>query len=97
MDRKEFNEMIHYCFINSKKRKKFQRVFKGWTKKEKNSFLNNVGIDTYTDIEENKLKVYLDSNYNILYFCILYNNNIIAKYIVRSAYADAVPSEVPLI
>lgn len=39
-----YNEMIHCCFENSKKRKKFQRVFKSWTQEERDSFLKGLGI-----------------------------------------------------
>lgn len=51
-----YNEMIRCCFINSKKRKKFQRVFKNWTEEERVNFLKGLGIRV---AKPRTIKVYL--------------------------------------
>lgn len=51
-----YMEMIRCCFSNSKKRKKFQRVFKNWTQEERDSFLKGLGIRV---AKPRTIKVYL--------------------------------------
>lgn len=101
-EEKIYKEMIHCCFINSKKRKKFARVFKNWTQKERDDFL--AGIDIYVR-GAYKIKIYLDKKQNILYFYIVCENfNVYCiKYITRlyhkhgELYSDVVSFESPLI
>jgi len=99
MDRKEFNEMIKICFSNSKKRKKFQRVFKNWSQEERDSFLNGIDI---CERNAREIRIYLNKKYNILYFWIICEKYTI-KYITRlyhgngELYSDEVPFECPLI
>lgn len=58
-----YNEMIKCCFINSKKRKKFQRVFKNWTQEERDSFLRGLGVYVRN---ARTIKVYFRKKYNSL-------------------------------
>ena len=58
-----YNEMIKCCFENSKKRKKFQRVFKCWTQEERDDFLKGLGIYVRN---ARTIKVYFRKKYNSL-------------------------------
>lgn len=82
MEKKLYMEMIRCCFENSKKRKKFARVFKNWSQKERDDFL--AGIDIYVR-GAYKIKMYLDKQQNILYFYIVCENlNVYSiKYVTR--------------
>ena len=99
MEKKLYMEMIKCCFENSKKRKKFARVFKNWSQKERDDFL--AGIDIY-ERGARELKIYLSKKYNILYFWIICEEFTI-KYITRlyhgngELYSDVVSFESPLI
>ena len=58
-----YNEMVRCCFENSKKRKKFQRVFKSWTQEERDNFLKGLNIRISNAKE---IKVYFRKKYNSL-------------------------------
>ena len=97
-EEKIYNEMIKICFGNNKKRKKFARVFKNWTQKERDDFLAGI------DIHENgarELRVYYNNKEKELYFWIICPKYTI-KYITRlycdgELYSEEVPFECPLV
>ena len=63
-----YNEMVRCCFINSKKRKKFQRVFKNWDLEERRNFLRGLEIYVSTPIS---IKVYYVKRNNTLKVSVL--------------------------
>lgn len=67
-EEKVYNEMIRVCFSNSKKRKKFQRVFKSWDLEERRNFLRGLDIYVSTPIS---IKVYYVKRNNTLKVSVL--------------------------